>query len=443
MKERKIDESIIFEFDPAKITIHGDLPRQRKDLGKIEKMMDSITTFGQFQPIIINRNNELIAGGRRLAACLMLGIKVRACYKDTIDPVLMREIELEENLQRKDLIPAEESLAVDELVKLKQARFGTPTRGKTGGFTLEDAAEVVGKTKGYVIESLQIADMVRSFPDLSKAKTKSEIKSAYKGLQRVQDNISALTDYEKKATKIEVFSVVNANALEHMKKKEKNSIDLLFTDPPYGIDIDEVGMTTGGETGGDLTTTGTTYQDDLEYTTKLLTAIAKESYRFTKNNAHAYIFCGRDRFIFQLAYDLMTAAGWLVLKWPIIWAKGKSGQNNQPSMWPSSTYEAILFARKPTSKLIIEGKGDWIQCDKVLPSQRLHQAEKPVSLCKELISRVAMPGFTLYDPFVGSGAILEAGLAMKLLCSGCELAVESYSIALGRLTKLTNKEITL
>ena len=437
MKEVKIDESIIFEFDPSKVTVHGDLPRQRKDLGKIEKMMDSITNFGQFQPIIINRNNELIAGGRRLAACVMLGIKVRACYKDTIDPILMREMELEENLQRENLTPAEESLAIDELVTLKQDKYGTPTRGKKGGFTLEDAAEVIGKTKGSVIESIQIADMVRSFPDLSKAKTKAEIKSAYKGLQRVQSNIAALAGYEHKAKTESRFTLVNANAFDHMPKVKKSSINLFFSDPPYGIDIDENGMTTGGATGGDLTTTGITYQDDLAYATKLLKAIAPESYRMTKQDGHAYLFCGRDRFIFQLAYDLMTAAGWLVLKWPMVWVKGLSGQNNQPSMWPSSTYEAILFARKPSSRLLIEGKPDWIQCEKVLPSQRLHPAEKPVALCKELISRVAMPGFTLYDPFAGSAAILESGLHMHLLCSGCELSVDSYSTGLGRLTKYT------
>ena len=203
----KIDEKTIFEVPPEEVKVHKDLPRQRKELGEIEKMMTSIQTFGQLQPIVINRNNELIAGGRRLAACLMLGVKARVCYKDTIDPLLMRELELEENLQRKSLTPAEESFAIDELVRLKQAKHGKPIQGKEGGFTLENAAEIVGKTKGNVIESLQIAEMCRAFPDLSKAKTKSEIKKAYKGLQRVNENISVC--YYLNVTIFLVFSCIN------------------------------------------------------------------------------------------------------------------------------------------------------------------------------------------------------------------------------------------
>ncbi|MCP3924891.1 MAG: ParB/RepB/Spo0J family partition protein [Desulfobacterales bacterium] len=433
--KKEIDEKTIFEIQPDKITVHKDLPRHRKELGEIEKMMDSIKTFGQMQPIVINRDNELIAGGRRLAACLMLGIKARVCYKDTIDPLLMRELELEENLQRKALTPAEECLAVDELVKLKQAKLGKPTQGREGGFTLEDAAETIGKTKGNVIESLQIAEMIKDFPDLSKAKTKSEIKKAYKGLQRVSENIAALATFEKTIEKEDRFTLENANAFEHMKKQADNSIDLLFTDPPYGIDVDENGMTIGGQTGGELTSTGTTYQDDIEYATKILTELSKESYRFTKPNAHAYIFCGRDRFIFQLAYDLMIEAGWTVLKWPIVWVKMSSGQCNQPTMWPSSAYEAVLFARKTTSALALEGKPDWIQCDIVPSGKKVHQAEKPLPLLKELISRVATPGVKVYDPFTGSGAILEAACEMKLIPSGCELAVENYANALSRMTK--------
>ena len=41
----------------------------------------------------------------------------------------------------------------------------------------------------------------------------------------------------------------------------------------------------------------------------------------------------------------------------------------------------------------------------------------------------------LYDPFTGSGAILEAGCELKLIPTGCELTVESYATALARMTK--------
>jgi ParB/RepB/Spo0J family partition protein len=421
--------------DPTTIIIDDAQPRQRKDIGEINKLIASIQTYGQIQPIVVTRDMVLIAGGRRLAACLAGGFQAKICYADEMDPLTLKELELEENIQRKALTPAEECFAIDSLVQLKQKKYGKPTQGRTGGYTLENAAEAIGKTKGNVIEAIQMADMLRQFPDLSQGKTKSEIKRSYKGLQRIQQNITALTDFKTKLKDEKRFNLVNMPAETHLPSMKTNSINLLFTDPPYGIDIDKNAMTTGGKTGGNLTNTGITYEDNLAYATKLLTTLAEESYRITKESGHAYIFCGRDRFIFALLYDLMLKAKWDVLKWPIVWVKGNSGQNNQPDRWPSSAYEAILFARKPSSKVILQGKPDWIQCDIVPHGQKTHQAEKPVTLCKELINRVALPGDTLYDPFAGSGAIIQAACEMKLIATGCEKGIESFATALARLNK--------
>jgi DNA modification methylase len=217
-------------------------------------------------------------------------------------------------------------------------------------------------------------------------------------------------------------------------------MDLIFTDPPYAIDIHSNAMTIGGKTSGENNSTGFTYDDNFENVKPTLLTLIKESFRITKETGHAIFFCGKDRFIFQFMYDNMVAAGWNVLQWPIIWIKQSSGQNNQPDRWPSSAYEAILFARKPLSTLVLQGKPDWIQCDIVTSGDRTHQAEKPTLLCKEIISRVCTPGQSMYDPFMGSGALVEAGLDMKLYVSGCEKLIESYALAMNRILKWKEKK---
>ena len=432
--QTSVDEKIIFELDPIEIKVNEELPRHRKDLGEINKMIESIRAFGQLQPIVINRNNELIAGGRRLAACMMGGFKARVCYKDTVDPLTMREIELEENIQRKALTPSEEVLAVAELVELKQKRYGTKVQNKEGGFSHSDAAEILGKSRTSVVGDIQLAEAVRMFPELSTCKTKNEIKSAVRGMQRISNNIDALTKYEETIKKSDKVVLVNRDAIQHMKTMPENSVDLLFTDPPYGISIDKIAMSIGGHTGGDITTTGIKYDDSEENALSLYTVLAKESARFCKPTAHAMIFCAPS--YFWAIKNMFNESGWICSERPVIWIKNGSGQNNNPDAWFSAAYEMLLFARKQESKLVLFGKPDWIQCSPVSSTQKVHQAEKPVELCKELISRVCLPGSYLYDPFMGSGALVEAGLRMKLLCIGCEIAVESYAAAVTRITKV-------
>lgn len=434
MTKAKIDENLIFEIDPLKIIVKEDRPRQRKDLGEVAKLAESIKTVGQINPILIDRENGLVAGGRRLAACMLLGTKARVAYKDSIDPILLREIELEENVQRKDLTPAEESLAIQELVDLKRARLGTPTPGREGGFTLSDAADLVGKTKGSVIESLNIANMVKQFPALSECKTKSEIKSAVKGLLRKAEEVKALASYEEKIKTEESFKLHHANAEDFLQGIPDGTVNLFFSDPPYGIDVHDIAMTTGGQTGGKITNTATSYDDSENYAKSLLEVLAKESYRVTKSTGHAMVFCAPSHF--QWLSNQMVSAGWLVAPRPVIWIKRESGQNNQPEKWFSAAYEFILFARKSESSLVLQGRPDWIQCDPVVPSQRLHQAEKPVDLCKELVARCCLPGQTMVDPCMGSAALVEAGFRMKLMVQGCEKDDASYATAVARMSKV-------
>lgn len=437
MNEVTVDERLVFEIDPSEVKVSKDLPRQRKDIGEIAKMVESIGKHGQIQPVVLNRNGELIAGGRRLAACMLGGFKVRCVYKDTIDPLVMRELELEENIQRKSLTPSEEVLAIAELVELKQKLYGVKTPNKPGGFSQGDAAEIIDKSRATVIEAIQLAEAIKMFPVLSECKTKKEIKKAVKSMERAQEQINALTTYEETIKKFDDLIVVNRDAVNYLRGIGDKSVDLFFTDPPYGIEIHDNAMTVGGQTGGNITTTNTDYDDSEGYAKDLLKVFATESFRITKDTGHAMLFCAPSHF--QWLSEVMKEAGWQVAPRPVIWVKRDTGQNNQPERWFSAAYEFLLFARKENSKLVLQGKPDWIQCDPVLPSERVHQAEKPVALCKELISRVCLPGQYIIDCCMGSGAIIEAAFEMKMLSLGCEKDIASYASAVARMIKVKER----
>jgi site-specific DNA-methyltransferase (adenine-specific) len=421
-----VDEDKIFYSPPQDITIREDLPRYRKDSPKVKNLLESILKGGQHHPIVVTENLELVAGGRRLAACLLGGINVRCTYRTNLSPIQIREIELEENLQREDLSPADEADAIADLHVLKQEIYGEASSGREGGWRLSDTAEAISMSKGTVIDNINISAALKDFPELRVLKTKKAIKKAVKGCQQVANHAIAVQEWEvliKKENKVELLLT---EASTDMKGMEDSSVDILLTDPPYGIEIDKIATSVGDATGG-FSTSGYKFDDSTEKALALYRVLAVESYRFTTDDAHAYIFVGPE--FFTLIREMMIEAGWQVHIKPIIWVKRESGQCNMPERWPSSCYEMILYCRKVDSKLVVQGMPDWIQEDSVLESKRIHPTEKPIPLLRKLLIRSALPGQKLYDPFMGSGSSLEAGLAQKLIVRGCDESIEAYNAA--------------
>ena len=95
--------------------------RIRSDLGDLEPMMESLRRHGQLSPILINRRSELIAGHRRLESARRLGwTSVHAVMVEQVSDQSMLELEIEENVQRKELNEDELAAALLRLERLKQ-----------------------------------------------------------------------------------------------------------------------------------------------------------------------------------------------------------------------------------------------------------------------------------------------------------------------------------
>lgn len=434
-----------FEVEPTQVIVRDDLPRIRTDMGDLKHMLESFQKYGQLQPIVVNRDMELIAGGRRLAACLLGGIKAKVIFNDTVDPLDMREMELEENIQRKSLTPSEELLAIKEIHTLKIAKYGEVKTGpaidkENPGWGAKDTAELLGKGRTTIVQDLQLASFIEKFPELKECKTKGEIVKASKGISKVLERMQALKEFESTKESLDMLcKVYQMDAVEHMKTMEDNSVDLLLTDPPYGIDIQGNMMTIGGRTGSGFSSAGFLYDDNAERALGLYNELAIQSARFCKNTAHAWVFVGPEWF-WEIR-GMFIEQGWNVHVKPIIWIKGITGQCNYPSYWPSSTYEMIMYARRPSAHLIVEGRPDHVSFTPINPANKLHQAEKPVDLLKELITRTSLPGHVLYDPFCGAGSSVEAGILMKLYSIACDISIESYSATLKRLNDAKEKGV--
>ena len=94
--------------------------RIRQDLGDIAGLAESLKRFGQISPIVINKKNVLIAGGRRLEAARSLGWKtINAIVADIPDELTKLEYEVEENIQRRAFSQEETEEAFRKIYKLQ------------------------------------------------------------------------------------------------------------------------------------------------------------------------------------------------------------------------------------------------------------------------------------------------------------------------------------
>lgn len=122
-------------------------PRKEFDEAALSELADSISKHGLLQPILVRPltlgGYEIVAGERRYRASRMAGLtEVPVIIRELSESETM-ELALIENLQREDLTPLEEALGYETLMN-------------EHGFTQEDVARSVGKSRPAVANALRL-----------------------------------------------------------------------------------------------------------------------------------------------------------------------------------------------------------------------------------------------------------------------------------------------
>lgn len=425
-------EDLMFYLQPGEVVIDIDLPRFRQEMGDVASLAASILEKGQLQPIVIDDLNRLICGGRRLAACILANHKVLCRRLKNVTELQIRELELLENIERKQFTPAEEAAAIAQIHEMRVKTEGAAQCGTNEGWSLQKTAGLLGVSKTTVARAIDVAAVVEQFPELATCKTQIQIQKAAQNLVRGIEVVAATSKHEEEMRSgVDMFSVNHIDFREHICTLGDGEIDILFTDPVYGIDYHET-INTGGKIGSSRV-----YDDSKENALTLLAHLARESFRITKPESHAFVFVGPEHF--HRVQGFLREAGWEVFVKPLIWIKRTTGQNNQPSKWPTSCYEMAIYARREKAVLVKQGLPDWVECPPLTPSERTYPSEKPVTLLKHLLQRVAMPRMRVYDPFMGSGALLEAAFHERCYPIGCDISEEAYGLSLKRLCEAQRK----
>ena len=369
--------------------------RYRKEFLKIDELAQSIKEVGLIHPLTIDENNLLIAGERRYKACTMLNLEeVDVIYKKDLSDIKKKELEIEENLHRESFTWPEEVTAKAHLHKLKQQIYGSAVSGHTteGTWKLEDTANALGESKSGVSQDIALARGIKAFPELLKEKSKTV---AFKKLKDKQARImeEMLATRLKEKGLISHPDVINGNCIEEMMKMQAGSVDLILTDPPYGIDIGNA------QTFG-RTSEQKTYEDSDHTTFDMLDKCIKEMYRVLKDDRHMYMFFAIDKY--EPLIKLLVKHGFQVHHIPLIWEKGSGSYPSQSTTFVHS-YEPFLHISKGQRKLNGTPR-DVFPIKRVPPNAKIHPSDKPTELLRDLINFSTLPGEVVLDCFGGSGS---------------------------------------
>jgi DNA modification methylase len=369
---------------------------------QITQIVSSIKEFGFTNPILIDKDNSIIAGHGRLQAVKRLGLEEVPC-------ILISGLT---KTQIKALIIADNQLALNagwdleklsvEIEGLEEDKFDLNILG----FEEDFLKDLLFKEN----EGLTDEDAAPDAPENPKSKPK---------------DIWLLGSHK-------LICGDSTKAEDYKLLFKDNLADMIFTDPPYNVDY-------SGRGKNDL---GKIINDNMDENKFVL--FLDDVFKLMSDNLKPlsilYV-CHPDshskpKIAFEIAFDK-----YFKKSSTLIWNKGNAGMGWQDYR---SQHEPILYGWK-------EGKGKhnfygdrtktsiWnIKRDNT--TEYKHPTQKPVELVKEAILNSSKEKDIIFDPFSGSGSTLIACEKLNRICYGIELDTKFVDVIIQRWQQFTGKE---
>ncbi len=425
-------EKSVYRVVPFSKIIFGN--RFRKEYEGIDDLALSIADKGNIAPMVLDTNLKILAGGRRYQAIEQLGWKeVGVLIRETDGELDAREIELFENVMRKDLVWQERVKLTKEIDSLYRKKYGDNHWSK------KDTAELLGRSVGGVGEHLQLADALEIVPELEKLKTEDAAKKAVEALREklALDELASrredktipkderlellLQEAEKSYIVKDVFEAL-AEMPDHEWATDKYNINFIEVDPPYGIDL------AGKKRAGKIVDVGTKSYVEIpkdEYE-EFLHTLLSELYRITSPQVRMIFWFGFQWY--DTILSIMEEIGWKPDYIPAIWTKGH-GQTNKEYSNLARTYECFFYVSKNKDYRVKKGgRANVFDFRGVYPADKYHPTQRPLDLLIELIetfgAHIPKEKGVILVPFLGSGATILATNKMGYPAFGWDINPE-------------------
>lgn len=401
-----------------RFVIESDYREEREGIGELAL---SIHKDGLLQPIVVeqsDQNPELydIKVGRRRFTALKEYLKLDSLeegnhfiVRNGLDSLVAQ---LTENINRIDFKPIEVARLIKAIHERGIKEHGKAVKGQPGGWGIKDTAKAVGRDKSFVSRLLKAADNEDLIADCETINEAVQVisretkKDLLKAVRKAKIKKSAIQSIDKTLS-----NYVCSDALSFLKTLPDNSVDLIYTDPPYGIDLDKI--------------TADSYLDDINTLKGVLVDCMPQYARVLRPDK--YIIIWTSFLLFPWLHNEMLKHKLAPAQMPIIWVKlNTAGRAVQVERTLASTSECAIYARSgPGSELTIKGRGNTFPYP-IIRSNRIHVAQKPEGLNSDIIRIFSRKKDVVLDTFSGSASTLRACIATERNFIGCEKDQEFY-----------------
>jgi site-specific DNA-methyltransferase (adenine-specific) len=236
-------------------------------------------------------------------------------------------------------------------------------------------------------------------------------------------------------------SIYNEDCIIGLSKIKDESIDLIITDPPYGVNYGEKSkfLSKMGKSRDKQITRDSCFADQhFQYHTLML-----HLFRVLKNNSHLYIFCGDKQIRTYISIGLEIGFSKEQI---LVWKKPSPTFDMTFGLKFMENKEFIIFMHKGHKKLNTwSAERHLFRSVLEFESSKdtdYHSCAKPIRLIQHLIKLSSIEGDIILDPFAGSGNHLIAAKRLKRGFIGFEKENQYYQSILKRL-EFENQQKTL
>jgi ParB-like chromosome segregation protein Spo0J len=379
-----------------------------------------INEKGQLVPITVNDQGIILDGHHRYRACQELGIECEFVEKNFNNGLLEKLFIIDANLKRRHLnsfqrieLALKEKPILEEIARLNSEanlkqnyikNYYYSKAPSVRNLTVGRVDDQIGKKSGSSRDTVRkVQTLLERAPEGLKEKLeigKITINKAFKNLlneERRQEIITKARSIAITTNSNERFLLIN-NDFRQVKRMRGNSIDLIFTDPPYGKKYLPI------------------YQD-----------LAKLASKTLVENGSLITYVGHYAIPEIIQY--MKAAG-LDYYWMLAVKLGARFPRHHPRRIVIKYKPLLWFVKRrgrDRKTVAIDYISDFIESK--TPDKNFHDWAQSQIEAHHVISRLTVENQIVLDPMMGSGTTGSAALQLKRKFIGIEINPQTFEIA--------------